>query len=188
MIKTARADFPKPDDAYTLKDLAVASSWVAWREEQRQNIDGTTFKTKIPFDPSTGQRAKIPTDPSTYGTREQAEARCRRLDDGSPGGVGIVLGPIDGITLMGIDLDGCIEGEEIAPWAEEVLDRFDTYAEVSPSRTGIKLFFEGEDGLGFLVWKKPEGRAESPYRIHRWRTPRDGDRPGKILCRDRPAD
>src|SRR5947208_14125683 len=41
MIKTARADFPKPDDAYTLKDLAVASSWVAWREEQPQNRDGT---------------------------------------------------------------------------------------------------------------------------------------------------
>ena len=29
----------------------------------------------------------------------------------------------------------------MAEWAEEVIDRFDTYAEISPSQTGIKLFF-----------------------------------------------
>jgi hypothetical protein len=49
-------------------------------------------------------------------------------------------------NVAGIDLDGCREGDTITPWAREVIERFDTYAEVSPSGTGVKLFFQARSG------------------------------------------
>jgi hypothetical protein len=55
-----------------------------------------------------------------------------------------VLGDLDdGALLMGIDLDDCFKPgtEGIKPWAVEVIERFKTYAEVSPSGRGVKLFF-----------------------------------------------
>ncbi len=65
-------------------------------------------------------------------------------------GVGFVLG--DGFA--GIDLDRCVTIVErpdrtfqtvVADWAREILSRFPcTYAELSPSRTGVKLFLKGQ--------------------------------------------
>jgi putative DNA primase/helicase len=43
----------------------------------------------------------------------------------------------------GIDLDTCRDPETgtIEPWAAEIIQRFNTYGEISPSQAGIKLFF-----------------------------------------------
>jgi AAA domain len=146
-----------------LDDLADTPRWVTWRQEERQNKEGKTIKVKLPYNPNTGRSAKIPTDPSTYGTREEAERRWSRLDDDSPGGVGIVLGAIGGITLMGIDLDGCIDpkSKEIAPWADEVLDRFNTYSEISPSGTGIKSFFLVADAQCCALFADKTGKERT---------------------------
>jgi hypothetical protein len=137
MVTTKRAK------ACTLAELAALPRWVAWREDQIEANDGSKKRTKVPYDPHTRYKARIPTEPATWGTREQAERRCRSLlrrDD--KGGVGIVLGELDdGSMLMGIDLDSCIADNSIAPWAVEVIERFDSYAEVSPSQQGVKLFF-----------------------------------------------
>ena len=48
-----------------------------------------------------------------------------------------------GALLCGVDLDTCRspESADFAPWAQEIIDRFATYTEISPSRTGAKLFF-----------------------------------------------
>jgi hypothetical protein len=123
--------------------LADIPRWVAWREEIIKRKDGTELATKIPYDPHNGRRARIPTDPSTWGSRKQAERRWRELDDGRRGGVGIVLRALDpDHLLMGIDLDRCVDKQGfIRSWADEILDRFDTYAEASPSGRGVKLFF-----------------------------------------------
>jgi hypothetical protein len=59
-------------------------------------------------------------------------------------GIGVVLGELsDGRYLVGIDLDSCRDSKSgrIADWAQEVIERFDTYGEISPSGTGVKLFF-----------------------------------------------
>jgi AAA domain len=131
--------------APTLADLADSKRWVVWCEEEKTRTDGSTYLTKIPYDPNSNGQARVPTEPSTWGTREQAEQRwdeLRRSDDDN-GGVGIVLGELaGGNLLMGIDLDRCFkQNGNIFSWAVEVLDRFKTYAEVSPSGEGIKLFF-----------------------------------------------
>jgi hypothetical protein len=131
--------------APTLADLASKPRWVAWCEDIRTNKDGSEYKTKIPINPHTGGRAEVPTNPATWGTREQAERRWRRMrrSDDDKGGVGVVLGELDdGELLMGIDLDSCFkQNGDMLSWAAEVMKRCDTYAEVSPSGNGIKLFF-----------------------------------------------
>jgi hypothetical protein len=119
----------------TLADLANRSVWVGWRQEMRNGRS-----TKIPYDPKTGRLAASD-NASTWATRVQAErwANCERAE-----GVGVMLGELDGGELLcGIDLDTCRspESDNIAPWAQEIIDRFMTYTEVSPSGTGVKLFF-----------------------------------------------
>jgi hypothetical protein len=124
----------------SLADFANAKRWVAWRMETRKDEP-----TKMPKNPATGGNARVPTAPSTYGTRVAAEKRWQKLErKGVVGGIGIVLGKLNNDRyLAGIDLDSCRERKtgKIADWAKEVDQRFATYAEVSPSGSGIKLFF-----------------------------------------------
>jgi hypothetical protein len=126
------------NDSITLSDLAEEKVWIAWKEQP--NKQGKL--TKIPKDPATGDNAKVPSDPTTYGTLGDAIKCCETMK--GKGGVGVVLGAIgNGRHLVGIDLDSCREpkSETITDWAAEVIERFDTYSEISPSQTGIKLFF-----------------------------------------------
>ena len=119
-----------------MNDLAHLPVWVGWREVQRNGR-----ATKVPFDPRPGEEAKS-TDPATWATRGEAEAWAAFTNHG---GVGIVLSQLNGgdCCLCGIDLDTCRDPntETFQDWAQEVIDRFKTYTEVSPSGTGAKLFF-----------------------------------------------
>jgi hypothetical protein len=161
----------------SLDDLADAPRWVAWQEEIRERADGSTFKTKIPYDPSTGAQARIPTDPTSWSTRAHAERRWSRLDNGERrGGVGIVLGDLgNGYTLMGIDPDHCLQARsgadlDVNPLANEVIERFDSYAEISPSGKGIKIFFlvaaEGMDAVQRLLgFENGKAKARKTFAV-----------------------
>ncbi len=169
----------------TLDSLADAQRWVAWR----LTWQGKESKpAKVPYDPRSGRFAKVPTDPRTYATREMAAARaakltlqlqheCRKhnhqLTNTTQGcGTGIVLGPLDADWhLGGIDLDSCRDAAsgEIAAWAQEVIARFDTYAEVSPSGTGVKLFYlvgsRDMDQLRALLGYGDNGRQRTRHSL-----------------------
>jgi hypothetical protein len=126
--------------------LAAEPRWVAWRNEQRKDK-----KTKIPYAPAGGM-AKAD-DPSTWGPRMAAEQRQKRISNGLGGGIGIELGDLGGDTyICGIDLDSCLDCDKLAPWAAAILKAAPSYAEISPSGTGIKLFFymANEDVRPFL--------------------------------------
>jgi primase-polymerase (primpol)-like protein len=72
-------------------------------------------------------------------------------------GVGFVLNG-DGVAC--IDLDHCLAGGRVAPWAQDVLDRVPpTYVEVSPSGTGLHVFGFAVVGRGRHV-NFEDGRAE----------------------------
>ena len=121
-----------------LADAAGLGRWVAWQTEDRKGKP-----TKVPYAPMGGGRAKAD-DPRTWGDRAQAERRATALPKPyGLGGVGLELGDLgDGRILAGVDLDTCRnEAGVVALWALEVMERFGTYAEVSPSGTGLKLFF-----------------------------------------------
>ncbi len=118
----------------TLADLASRQTWVGWREEK-----GHGRRTKVPYDPRTGRRAESD-NATTWASREEAESwTIKERGDG----VGIMLCAVDGAYLCGIDLDTCRDKDtgNIASWAQEIIDRFASYTEVSPSGTGAKIFF-----------------------------------------------
>jgi len=124
--------------------LTDRDQWVCWTTERR---DGKP--TKIPVDPHSGKFASS-TDADTWATLEQAQA----YHDDSPksDGVGFVF-EADGI-VAGVDLDDCRDPDtgEIDEWARDVVNRLDSFTEVSPSGTGLHIYV-----LGFL----PDGGNRS---------------------------
>lgn len=57
-------------------------------------------------------------------------------------GVGYLMTGAHG--LVAVDLDKCVKGGEIAPWAAEVMAKLDSYTEISPSGNGLRIMIEGE--------------------------------------------
>jgi len=125
----------------TLDDLADLPRWVAWQTEKPE---GREKPTKVPYAPGSGTRKAASDDDATWGTRRAAQETADRLPKPcGAGGPGIVLGDMGaGKGLAGIDLDTCRDDAgALAPWAAEIVAEFATYAEVSPSGSGVKLFF-----------------------------------------------
>src|SRR5262249_28996211 len=106
--------------------------WVAWRYLRR---DGRW--TKVPLDPETGHPAST-TDSTTWGDLGPANAL---VSAGRADGIGFVFAPDD--PYCGLDLDDCRDPDTgaLTADAQAIVDAFATYAEVSPSGTGVKLFF-----------------------------------------------
>lgn len=102
--------------------LRSLNQWVTWKyigDDRR----------KVPYQIN-GLPAKS-NDPETWTTFSYASKSGHNL--------GFVFSLDDG--LFGIDLDGCISADgELQSWAQEIVDRFGTYAEVSPSGHGVKLW------------------------------------------------
>ncbi len=121
-----------------LDELRQRRQWVAWRYADRAQADGTTKRTKEPINPHTGGLASS-TDPQTWGNWEQATAAQRRR---GMDGTGFVLTADD--PYVGVDLDACINDTgEIADWAREIVAELDSYAEITPSRRGLRILLRG---------------------------------------------
>jgi hypothetical protein len=122
-------------DIAALRELRERAQWVAWKYITRNGR-----VTKPPVNPHTGEGASH-SDSRTWGTYEQALqcAQARGL-----AGVGYVITEDDGFT--GADLDKCRDPDfgHIEPWAQEIIDLAETYAEVSPSGTGLRLIWRGK--------------------------------------------
>ncbi len=125
-------------------EMKEYSNWVVWKYEQK---DGR--QTKIPYDPK-GTRRASSTDPSTWASFDKASQAC---DNGSRfDGVGFVFTEKD--PYFGVDLDKCVRDGVIEEWAQEIVDRFNTYAEFTPSDTGIHIIGKGKlPGTGIHAGK-----------------------------------
>ena len=123
----------------TLQTLAASPRWVSWRNELQP--DGKLRKT--PYMPGESRKAEVD-NPETWRPRDEAIAHAELIvDPDLGGGVGLELGDLgNGLALGGVDLDTCrAPGGTIDDWAVSVIQRLATYAEVSPSGTGVKCFF-----------------------------------------------
>jgi hypothetical protein len=132
-----------PDRSQLPSRITSLSRWGGWKYIER---DGK--KIKLPVVAATGKANKSNDETGWIGF-DQARALvvARRH-------VGLAfLFRKDGI--VGIDMDRCrVENGVIKPWAFNILKQFPTYAEVSPSGTGIKLFVGGAlagDGIKRFV-------------------------------------
>ncbi|MBL9150070.1 MAG: hypothetical protein JNM94_15390 [Phycisphaerae bacterium] len=119
--------------------LTSLDRWVCWRLEPASEPGGTP--RKVPIDARTGRRAST-TDPKTWAAFEDATGRCG--SDRTLSGVGFVFADEDG--LVGVDIDGCVIDGAVAPGAQAIIDALASYAETSPSGTGVKVFLRASKG------------------------------------------
>jgi primase-polymerase (primpol)-like protein len=115
--------------------LQDCEQWICWREEVR---DGQDKPTKIPVDPQTGSFAST-TDPGTWTDFETARAYATEAADG----LGFVFSETD--DFVGVDLDACRDPETgaVGDIASSIIQRLDSYTEVSPSGTGFHVIVRG---------------------------------------------
>jgi hypothetical protein len=140
-------------------ELIARPQWILWRAELRRGK-----ATKVPYAPDGCRMARV-NDAGTWGTFEDVLAKYQA---GGFSGIGFVFTVDAGI--VGIDVDGCRDPETgyIDTWALHTLNRFNSYAELSPSRTGIKMFM-----LGSLPTEKTGEKTKRAFG-----RPRHGKTPG----------
>lgn len=107
---------------YELKELR---QWVGWRRSPSRG--------KVPVQVN-GKAARV-NDSSTWGTFNELIESGRRLD-----GVGFVL---TDSPYIGIDIDDCMDGGRLQRKAWKVVERFGSYAELSPSGSGVHIIGRG---------------------------------------------
>ena len=123
-------------------DLVDEKRWVAWRIEPTG---------KVPVNPATGGRAKT-NKRATWDTYIAARRRAHRAGTTN---VGLV-------SVHGLDLDDCRNAEtgEATDWAIEIIETARSYTEVSPSKTGFKVFFADGIKAEKEVIEVPPGKIE----------------------------
>ena len=114
-------------------------NWLRWRLE---NVDGRD--TKVPYQVN-GSKASS-TNPATW-TDYRTAASEWTID--RTRGVGFAL--TKELGVIGFDLDGSLNPQngEIALWAKRIIDTLNSYTEITPSGTGVRVF---------VVGKKPDGK------------------------------
>lgn len=120
--------------------LRTRHQWVLWRYDRTKDGWG-----KVPYRADGRGKARS-NDPATWGTFDAALARYAA--DRSWAGLGYVFAADD--PFCGVDLDDCVFRGEVSAPAWALLARLCSYAEVSPSGTGVKAVFEAA---------RPEGRC-----------------------------
>jgi len=130
------------------RDLVAGERWVAWATETRAGKP-----TKVPRVPRRSHMRASVTAPDTWGTLEDAlkAAEAESID-----GIGRVLG--DGLAAL--DLDACRNPQtgHIRPEAALIIERLNSYTEVSPSGSGIHVWLRGVLPTG--------GRRQGPIEIY----------------------
>lgn len=121
--------------------LRASDQWVIWKYERRTDNRGSARWTKVPIKVSSRVMASA-TDPETWCGFDDALAVYRRTRD-VHAGVGFVFHRDD--PFCGIDLDDCRDpaSGEIAQWATDIIRELNSYTEVSPSGTGVKIIIHG---------------------------------------------
>lgn len=145
-------------------ELQSHQRWVTWKLETRSGDK----PTKIPYS-TRGHRASS-TNPAHWSSFGDALAAWK-ADPDNYAGIGYVFAKED--DTVGVDLDDCRnpETEEIAEWAQPFIAKLNSYAEVSPSQTGVKIWCKGTlpgDGSGRR--QVYEGGAVEAYQHSRFFT------------------
>lgn len=109
--------------------------WCNWKfEERRKGL------TKVPYNPKSGNHASV-NRPDTFADFDSAMKVADSYD-----GIGIRVGT----EIIAIDLDHCKDGDTLQPWAAKIVSHFqDTYIEVSPSGTGLRIILFVAKGYSY---------------------------------------
>jgi hypothetical protein len=145
-MTTAQSAISAPDS------LIELDQWVVWRYEQRDSRG-----TKVPY--QTNGTLASTTDLRTWCSWDMA-SKALQLYSEHWSGLGFVFSASD--PFFGIDLDNCLDtAGKLKAWAQPIMERFhDTYAEISPSGRGIKIWGKGKLPGGGTAFPLGDGRVE----------------------------
>lgn len=142
-------------------ELRALPQWVCHR-----------YPNKMPLSPFPDGNGKLsPADcrsPATWGTFEDA---CRAIEQHGAKGLGIQLGR----GICGVDIDHCVEDGELNALAREFLSALGSYAELSPSGTGVHILCKGS-------LPSREGRKVPALGLEMYDTGRYFTVTGKPIC------
>lgn len=117
-------------------ELKALKQWVCYSlVDDGTDKQGNPKKKKVPISPRGGIFAKS-NDDSTWDTFERAVEGEERLH---ADGIGLMFAN----GICGVDIDHCIDGGELSHMAQEIVDTLQSYAEISPSGTGIHILCKG---------------------------------------------
>jgi putative DNA primase/helicase len=146
------------------EELRTGQQFVCWREAIRKGK-----RTKPPVNAHTGKDAKSD-NPETWATLDEAVA-CYQKHKNTLYGVGRVFDPGDG--MIGIDFDDCLDehGELIPDHpAAKWLSRLNSYTEISPSGTGVKVWVHASHDLGGQTGRNNKDKGVEIYRERKYFT------------------
>jgi hypothetical protein len=121
--------------------LKAIPNWVSWKLVRKE--DGEL--SKVPYIVGTNfKRFASSTDSSTWTDFETAVANTA-INNAQ--GVGFVIGgkAIEQ-NIIGVDIDGCRNAKTgfLAPWADQIIDGLNSYTEITPSQTGLRIWVIGK--------------------------------------------
>lgn len=127
--------------------LTSMDHWVCWVNQRDSNPDHEKDWTKVPIDVNDGGFASS-TDSDTWTTFEEAKHYDGHDTSDRTDGVGFVVSEDD--PIIGIDIDDCRDPDsgELHEGIADIVDSIDSYMEVSPSGTGLRIFVKGDWPLG----------------------------------------
>jgi hypothetical protein len=159
-------------------DLASFDHWAMWHYERRTN-DGRPTKVPLIAVPPPRLLRASSTNPDTWRSLGLARHYAAQ-HDASVQGTGFMLSRGD--PFVALDLDGCVENYSVHPEALQLVKELGTYAELSPSRTGLRLFGEGVwNGTGSKFEAMPWGDKAEVYDHARFMTVTGRHVPGTPL-------
>ncbi len=124
----------RPDVLPALQELQARPQWVCWRKEVRKGK-----LTKVPYNAATGRYAQSD-NPATWTSYERASFALQQQPDLYDG-----VGYMFHRDLTGVDLDHCVDADgRIEAWAQDIIERLPSYAEYSPSGTGVHILVRGD--------------------------------------------
>jgi len=138
-------NFEIPNSCLAIEELAQLPQWVCFD------------LNKYPINCRTGENAAVD-KPDSWATYEDVAGEAVHLNNCSDiKGIGFVF--TTGDPYCGIDLDAAVEKARgpLKPWAQEIVDKLDSYTEYSPSGLGVHIIIKGKkkwDGCKIQV-KEP---------------------------------
>ena len=110
-------------------ELQKNAEWCVWKREVRGGRP-----TKIPYNPSTGERAES-NNPDTFSTFDIAD-EAYMTDDYNGVGIRVSNG------FSAVDIDHCVENGVLSEFAMSIIDALQSYTEYSPSKSGVRIIFK----------------------------------------------
>jgi putative DNA primase/helicase len=134
------------------KEVTSTNNWAMWKRETK---DGKP--AKVPYQPN-GRKARS-NDPKTWSPFNVALMTFQDIEDSKFDGICWMM-PVKPSDIIFIDIDHCIKDGVIAPWALDVVKRFDSYTERSQSGNGLHILIKGAKPI------RRCRKAGSPFEIY----------------------